>query len=723
MLIEVGIPMVSSNQMLRARCTKPGQGVLIRGATLSVAAAIVVACSASNRLRIIGDPCEKYDECQSGRCDEQMCKAANPSAQGARCRHPLECRSEVCIATVEGTRCGAGVRPQGAACTRDEQCAGGTCSGEVCGSLSDGGNGEASGAQDGGPANGGAVDAGLGGTYWAGSRVCGDGICWVLPEAPAASIVDLHVTAEGQVWAATSAGHALRWEGDRWLPYPVPGVQFLTTLWEHGTLHGMGKNGNWASWNGSKWEARTPALAKTIGAACATGTGEVWAGGHSGLSRLIAGAWVTDENVSVRDLLCIGAKVWRLTDSGVELFDGTGWNPVFAVSSGYRLEGTGVTDLWVTRTSGVVHWDGNAARTEDPSGRLIDIAVSALGARWVVGERGFAARWSGTSWEVVPLGVGRDLKAVVVLGPDDVWIGGDAGVLVHWDGLGSQVVNPAALYNYRDGWSSSADDIWLVGTRSDGSGLTHHWDGVRWNDVPNPAAGTLTDIWGFGPDDVWAGNTDHLIHWNGATWLGVDLGEPPDVRGLWGPTSNDLWIRRSHDVVRWDGTQLGNPEVQLGSGCPGIWGTSASDVWTSSGVEVSAVYAGMKRYDGSGWHSHSFRPTARTGCLRDMQVFSSNNIWCVTSYGSVGNWTGAEWISSGFGAPGGTSAGVRGKAIGGPRPDLLVTVGSLAGVGSVSLYDGIAKTKLPVANLGWNEVVPVAHGALVLGDGAVLWVE
>ena len=95
-----------------------------------VAVMLLGACSSADK-RQLGDICAKGDECASGRCDERVCKAADPLGPNAACVYPLQCRSEQCV---DGA-CAVGVRQPGAPCGDPLQCASGQCGGGSAGHL------------------------------------------------------------------------------------------------------------------------------------------------------------------------------------------------------------------------------------------------------------------------------------------------------------------------------------------------------------------------------------------------------------------------------------------------------------------------------------------------------------------------------------------------------------------------------------------------------------
>lgn len=101
------------------------QHALLRG--LPLLALAFFACS-DGPLRRIGATCVRDHECQSGRCDELVCKPQAPATSGAPCEQDLDCESEQCdVVDGEGTCAEHGERTEGVACSVDAQCASARC--------------------------------------------------------------------------------------------------------------------------------------------------------------------------------------------------------------------------------------------------------------------------------------------------------------------------------------------------------------------------------------------------------------------------------------------------------------------------------------------------------------------------------------------------------------------------------------------------------------------
>ena len=88
---------------------------------------LLVGCDAEQNLKI-GDPCSKDSDCESGRCDKQICKSSAPIDNEKPCEHQYDCFSEVCSKGV----CLQGSKKQGETCSVWQQCVTAKCKAGHC---------------------------------------------------------------------------------------------------------------------------------------------------------------------------------------------------------------------------------------------------------------------------------------------------------------------------------------------------------------------------------------------------------------------------------------------------------------------------------------------------------------------------------------------------------------------------------------------------------------
>ena len=100
------------------------------------------------------------------------------------------------------------------------------------------------------------------------------------------------------------------------------------------------------------------------------------------------------------------------------------------------------------------------------------------------------------------------------------------GSAVHWDGMRWSEVTTIPAKDLADGfgsvWSSGPSDLWIGGRNA-----VHRWDGQTWTQVSTPDVGGYL-VSGSGPKDVWAVGSKSdgsgvSMHWDGVSWTGADV--------------------------------------------------------------------------------------------------------------------------------------------------------------------------------------------------------
>jgi hypothetical protein len=251
-------------------------------------------------------------------------------------------------------------------------------------------------------------------------------------------------------------------------------------------------------------------------------------------------------------------------------------------------------------------------------------------------------------------------SAVATTGPTDVWVAGN-GPILHYDGTSWSSAFNDAMSTFGSLWANSATDAWAVGyypgPNSMLAGSIAHWDGTAWTDVTDaPPTNQLFRVWASGPDDVWVvgdkvvgeGLTAIVLHWNGSTWSTAYTESIQDFGDVWGSGPNDVWVSGLGDMVHFNGTtwsKAGPTSATLHSF--GVWGTGPSDVWawgTDDGGDNGSIF----HYDGSDWSPGT--PIGAYLSVSDMWGSSGEDIWAVGVDGTSGydraltmHWDGQAW--------------------------------------------------------------------------------
>lgn len=229
--------------------------------------------------------------------------------------------------------------------------------------------------------------------------------------------------------------------------------------------------------------------------------------------------------------------------------------------------------------------------------------------------------WDGASWRVIPspqFDLGSRLNGVAAVSSNDVWAVGYYNVpgivsrtlIIHWDGSQWSVVPSPNIGDngsyLRDVAVISANDVWAVGSGSDGQGiytLTVHWDGASWQTVDSPNVGRsngLTGIAAVSTNDVWAVGGSQAgpltMHWNGSAW-----------------------------------SVIPNPSLPL-FGLGAVTVRATNDVWAVGDGGASHIVTLIMHWDGSEWSVvPSPSPGGGGNYLRDVEPIAQNEVWTVGS--------------------------------------------------------------------------------------------
>lgn len=179
-------------------------------------------------------------------------------------------------------------------------------------------------------------------------------------------------------------------------------------------------------------------------------------------------------------------------------WNGTAWNeiniPVPAndiTTTLYAISADGPDDVWI------------------PASALVTVSSTSAATEY------YALHWNGSSWSMVsmpaePAGIYNQFSSVTAISPGNVWAVGEVenettgsivstALIEHWNGTAWSVVSSPVTSTgtvLTGVTSSSATDVWAVGTDSSGTTLTLNWNGSAWSVVGSPSAGVDTALAG-----------------------------------------------------------------------------------------------------------------------------------------------------------------------------------------------------------------------------------
>jgi hypothetical protein len=348
--------------------------------------------------------------------------------------------------------------------------------------------------------------------------------------------------ARNDAFSAVSANRIARWDGTRWWNETSPGIgsSEVKTLAVSGsnvfaggnftTAGGFGVH-NIAQWNGSSWSAMGTGMNATVYAWAVSGS-DVYAGGGFSTAGGGSANYIAKWNGSGWSPLGAGMSgpVTALAVSGSNLYAGGNftlgilkWNGSAWSGLGLGLFGGTVYALAVAGDD--VYVGGNFDTA-------LNSPVSSIAVRNI-------AKWNGSNWSALGVGLNGRVAALAVLG-GDVYVGGDFTTATN-SGGGGVMVNHIAKWSGST-WSAvglgvnapvnsltvSGSDVYAGGSFSratNGGGASvlvnyvAKWNGSEWSALGSGFFNHVNAIAASG-SDVYAGNGGGggVYQWNGSVW-------------------------------------------------------------------------------------------------------------------------------------------------------------------------------------------------------------
>ena len=582
----------------------------------------------------------------------------------------------------------------------------------------------------------------------------------------------------GEVFATNIA----KWDGNSWSALgsgvDAPGPPFYggavnvlaasgTNLYVGGvftTAGGIAAN-NIAKWDGSSWSALGSGLNSNVFALAVSG------------DDLYAGGWFTSAGgTAARNIAKWDGSSWSALGSGIAELQAEEGEELPYSSGVYALAISG-TDLFVggnfitaggIAAANIARWDGSnwsalGAGVRDPDDFPYDLGVHALtfsGTDLYAGGRftmagGIAAsniaRWNGSSWSSLGLGVNGRVDALAVLS-GELCAGGEfnsaGGVptsagIAKWNGSVWSALGDGVFGNQSvGGMAVSGTSLYVGGffTEIDGIGA---WCIARWNGNNWSALGSGTEIGGgvsvlvVWEGELYAGGTfsrpggiSGIAKWEGNGWSALGTGVNGSVDAL-AVSGGDLYVGGffsmaggvpANSIAKWNGSSwsaLGDGVFDgadpFGRGhvyALAVSGTSlyaAGDFFLAGNVAVG----GIAKWDGSSWSalgagvSSSFDPFFGRGIVSALALSGDDLFaggWFTSAGGApatnIAKWDGNSWsaLGSGVDAPDPPFYGgdVLALAVSGTNlyvGGVITTAGSIA-ANSIAKWDGSSWSKL-----------------------------
>jgi hypothetical protein len=297
----------------------------------------------------------------------------------------------------------------------------------------------------------------------------------------------------GIVWAVSSEGSVLRWDGNAWSEH-TSGLQALSSIWGSGptdiwllATDGTVYHGAGASSSAIAFSPVTLPGDQSVAIKCLWGSGpdDIWAVGGKqdmfdypypatgrALHYTLAAGWTVDDELSAQPIAY--ENVWGTPASGLWL-QGTVQADEFGWLSAPVIRRAAGSSTWVRFELPPDPEADFGAKAET----IGNVAVMPGGnSIWAVGRTGTRrALWRGHTsdngqtfgWTFIPLLAWEpQVNAFWGTAPNDVWAVGEPGRVARWNGTKWQqaairVKDAPVTTAFHAIWGTSSDDFWVVG--------------------------------------------------------------------------------------------------------------------------------------------------------------------------------------------------------------------------------------------------------------------
>jgi hypothetical protein len=220
-------------------------------------------------------------------------------------------------------------------------------------------------------------------------------------------------------------------------------------------------------------------------------------------------------------------------------------------------------------------------------------------------------------------------------------------------------------------WASSASDLFVVGSSTEGRFVLHH-DGHDWGPLQPllsggeavPGSEAAVAVWGSSPNDVFAAGGSDIWHYNGTQWASAYHEYHDSYVGLGGTSAGDVFAVGCTDatpdcrglIAHYDGRSWSRPSaspINSMGHVHDVWAITPGDAWAVGGQvdpfesspPVQDVAHLILHYDGTSWSvNFGFRAfhEERVG-FSGIWASASNDVFAVGNSGLIWHYDGSAW--------------------------------------------------------------------------------
>jgi len=533
-----------------------------------------------------------------------------------------------------------------------------------------------------------------------------DGFCWENPRPQLFQPNAMYGTSTGHLFLA-SRNRLYRFSGSTFVPLLVDlpmNIQALVGAGEEAFLL-VGDNGAIHKWNGERLVAEETGTTANLLAAWGNGADNIWVVGDQGaVLHKDENGWNTIPTGTTASLFAITGASSGVYFLGREAgsvktlhWDGSSVRTETTPIDCMDLAGIGVlqdspvilgaNNCMLKRTNDGT-WEKYGGPTTTNKTDSLSLLVSDGTNTYVSGKPGSLFFRTDKTWSSRTLSGMEVAKAMVLLPGNDLWIG---GTTLYRVSAGLPNLLPAGHNQTLLSLSGTTDeDMWAVGI----GGSVLHRKGNRWETVENGSSVTLNGVYAPTKDAAWVVGFGVLHNCDTKKCVGMWKGAE-ELTAIHGANANNVWVVGNNGFIglydKENGTFINesapvaakiglrsvfavpsagaadvlvyavgengtvvrrgkNGWTQDSSAPTGsqalnaVFANSASDVW------IGGTNGFMARYDGTNWKTYSLNGGNSTEMISGISGSGPQDVWAVTSQGSVYHYQGEQFslVSSDF---------------------------------------------------------------------------
>ncbi|MCR9243936.1 MAG: WD40 repeat domain-containing protein [bacterium] len=419
---------------------------------------------------------------------------------------------------------------------------------------------------------------------------------------------------------------------------------------------------------------------------------------------IVGGSFLTAGSVNAAGIARWNGTNWSSVGGGL----GTTVEALHVLANGDLVAGGSFSIAGGAPTDRIARWDGTSwtgfagGIGGTPGARVVALASLPNGDLVAVGSFTIAggvptnnvARWDGTTWNWLGLGITQRVESLTVAQNGDVIVGGSfstaGGVpargVARWDGTSWSAMGSGLSSTVNVLLTMANGDLIAAGSFSSAFERIARWDGSSWSDLADGLSSTVYALGETSGGDLVAGGNflnsgttpmTRVARWDGSSWSAIGPGMDQQVESVLTLPNGEIIAGgdftqagsvQASKIARWDGANW-HP---LSSGMVG--GLSNHGVQALARMPNGDIVAGgifvlaggvparmIARWDGANWHRFGAGMYGGSWQFVDaLEVLDNGDLIAAGLFSivdgvpanSIARWDGANWHPLGGGVAG-----------------------------------------------------------------------